>query len=148
MYSSNDNFVQILPMKIVFYTIFLVPFLMFSQNTISVHIHNVPSTEGNVNVAIYDSGDTFLTFEGVVKTGTTPAKEGIVMLDIEDLPAGEYAVAVFHDQNGNDVLDTNWLGIPKEKVAFSKAKMKTFGPPKYKECCFRVTRDTEINVIF
>ncbi|PWL39634.1 hypothetical protein DKG77_02035 [Flagellimonas aquimarina] len=135
-------------MKPVFYILFLLPFFMFSQNTISVHVHNVPSTEGKVNVAVYDSGDTFLTFEGVVKTGTAPAQEGVVMLNIENLPPGEYAVAVFHDQNGNDILDTNWLGIPKEKVAFSKAKMKTFGPPKYKECCFKVTRDTEIDVMF
>ncbi|MEO9510995.1 MAG: DUF2141 domain-containing protein [Flavobacteriaceae bacterium] len=135
-------------MKIVFHFIFLFPFLVLSQNTISVHVHNVPSAKGNVNVAVYDSDDTFLTFEGVVKTGTVQANAGMVQLDIKNIPPGEYAVAVFHDQNGNDLLDTNWLGIPKEKVAFSKAKMHTFGPPKYKECCFWVTKDTEINVVF
>lgn len=135
-------------MRTFLYIFLIAPFFLFSQNTISVHVHNVPSTEGNVSVAVYDSDDTFLTFEGVFKTGTAQAKEGVVKLNIENIPPGEYAIAVFHDQNGNNILDTNWLGIPKEKVAFSKAKMKTFGPPKYKECCFRVLSDTEIDIVF
>jgi len=69
-----------------------------------------------------------------------------VMMHITDLPAGEYALAIFHDENNNGKLDTNWLGIPKEKVAFSKAKMKTFGPPKFKECAFKMSSDHEIHI--
>ncbi|MCK0161014.1 DUF2141 domain-containing protein [Allomuricauda sp. F6463D] len=119
---------------------------MFSQNTILVHVHNVQSDYGHVNVAVYNSDETFLSFEDVYTTGTEDANKGLVELQIEDLPSGEYALAVFHDENGNGKLDTNWLGIPKEKVAFSKGKMKTFGPPKYKECKFRVTSDYEIDI--
>ncbi len=111
-----------------------------------VNVYNVPSQEGNINVAVYDSDESFLKFEGVVKTESTEAQKGMVTLKIEDMPSGEYALAIFHDENGNDELDTNWLGIPKEKVAFSKAKMKTFGPPKYKECAFSVTSDFEISI--
>lgn len=139
---------QAVAIKITFFSIVLLPFCVLSQNTISVHVHNVPSTEGKVNVAIYNSEATFLSFEDVVKTGTAPAKKGQILLDIENVPSGEYAVAVFHDQNSNDLLDTNWLGIPKEKVAFSKGRMHTFGPPKYEECRFSVSSDTEIDVIF
>ena len=133
-------------MRTLFFVLFLAPLCLFSQNSISVHVHNVPSNKGHINVAVYNSDDTFLSFDGVFKVGTEVAHEGIVQLLIEDLPSGEYALAVFHDENGNGKLDTNWLGIPKEKVAFSKGKMKTFGPPKYKECSFRVHSDYEINV--
>jgi uncharacterized protein (DUF2141 family) len=31
-----------------------------------------------------------------------------------ELPAGDYAVAVVHDENGNGKLDTNFLGMPTE----------------------------------
>ncbi|WP_262420238.1 DUF2141 domain-containing protein [Flagellimonas meishanensis] len=123
-----------------------LPALIFSQNTISVHVKNVDSTLGQVNVAVYDSDDTFLSFDKVLKTGTVRAHKGMVTLKIEDLPVGEYALAVFHDENANGLLDTNWLGIPKEKVAFSKGKMHTFGPPKYHECSFMVTSDYEISI--
>ncbi|THV61043.1 DUF2141 domain-containing protein [Flagellimonas alvinocaridis] len=133
-------------MKLILLAFVLIPASLFSQNTISVHIKNVDSTKGHVNVAVYNSDDSFLSFDEVLKTETVPAHEGVVSLEIQDLPMGEYALAVFHDENANGKLDTNWLGIPKEKVAFSKAKMKAFGPPKYKECAFKVTSDYEISI--
>jgi uncharacterized protein (DUF2141 family) len=133
-------------MKMSFFGILLLPLSLFAQNTILVHVKNVDSASGHVKVAVYDSDETFLSFDGVLKTGTAPAHEGIVTMQIVDIPIGEYALAVFHDENGNGKLDTNWLGIPKEKVAFSRAKMKTFGPPRYKECAFRVTSDYEISI--
>ena len=133
-------------MKIIYLGILLMPLSLLAQNTISVHVKNVDSTNGQVNVALYDSDETFLSFDHVLKSGSAPAHEGIVTLQIADLPIGEYALAVFHDENGNGKLDTNWLGIPKEKVAFSRAKMKTFGPPRYKECAFKVTSDYEISI--
>nr|WP_299382570.1 DUF2141 domain-containing protein [Allomuricauda sp.] len=135
-------------MKHSIFCFLVFPIMAFSQNTISVHVVNIPSEEGKVNVAVYNSDASFLKFEGVVKAHSTPAKEGSVEVVLENLPDGEYALAIFHDKNGNDKLDTNWLGIPTEKVAFSKAKMKTFGPPKYEECRFKVSGDTEINIAF
>ena len=30
------------------------------------------------------------------------------------LPEGEYAISLFHDENENKELDTNFIGIPKE----------------------------------
>ena len=120
--------------------------MVLAQNTISVHVNNVSSKKGKVSVAVYNSDETFLSFERVLTTESVQANEGSVVLKIANLPEGEYALAVFHDENGNGKLDTNWLGIPREKVAFSNAKMKTFGPPKYKECAFKVTADHEISI--
>ena len=102
--------------------------------------------KGSVNVAVYDSDESFLSFDRVLKTDSVAANEGSVEFNIPDLPPGEYALAVFHDENNNGKLDTNWLGIPKEKVAFSNAKMKTFGPPKYHECAFKMISDYEIHI--
>lgn len=119
---------------------------VFAQNTLSVKVNNVASPNGKVSVAVYNSDDTFLSFDKVLKAHSVTAHQGTVDLIFADLPAGEYALAVFHDENGNGKLDTNWLGIPRERVAFSHGKMKTFGPPKYKECAFQVTADHEISI--
>ncbi|MEM9076750.1 MAG: DUF2141 domain-containing protein [Bacteroidota bacterium] len=126
----------------------LLPILALSQHTLSVTVYNVPSSDGKVSVAMYDSASSFLKFEEVVKSGSSSAQEGMTTVTIKDIPEGEYAIALFHDKNGNDALDTNWLGIPKEKVAFSKAKMRTFGPPKYEDCAFRITSDDKISIYF
>ena len=131
-------------MRFFLFAFLLLPACLLSQNTISVLVNNVNSASGHVNVAVYDSDETFLSFDKVLATETVPANKGSVTLKIEDLPVGEYALAVFHDENNNGELDTNWLGIPKEKVAFSKGKMRTFGPPKYRDCAFKVTSDYEI----
>jgi uncharacterized protein (DUF2141 family) len=126
----------------------LVPFLTFGQNEISIDVHKVPYSKGKISVAVYNSEEGFLKFDKVFKSDSIAAKKGVTKLSIKEVPEGEYALAIFYDENGNDKLDTNWLGIPKEKVAFSNAKMKTFGPPKFKECAFKLSTDTKINVSF
>lgn len=119
---------------------------VFSQNQLSVDIHGVPKSVGKISVAVYDQEDAFLKFDKVFKFDSIAAKKGITHIAINDLPKGEYALAIFYDENSNDKLDTNWMGIPKEKVAFSNAKMKTFGPPKFKECAFDISKDTQIDI--
>lgn len=126
--------------------LFLLPAFGLSQNQIAIDIHDVPSSKGKISVAVYNTKEGFLKFDKVFKCDSILAQKGVTSISITDLPEGEYALAIFHDENGNDKLDTNWLGIPKEKVAFSKAKMKTFGPPPFKECAFKVAKDTKIAV--
>jgi uncharacterized protein (DUF2141 family) len=55
----------------------------------------------------------------------------------EGVPYGEYAVKIFHDENGNEKLDTNFVGMPKEKFGFSNDALGRFGPPSYEQARFR-----------
>ncbi|MEM1337132.1 MAG: DUF2141 domain-containing protein [Bacteroidota bacterium] len=118
----------------------------FAQSEIHVEVLNVPASEGKINVALYNHADAFLEFDKVFASKSVPAQKGSTKLVLQDLPKGEYAIALFYDQNGNDELDTNWLGIPKEKVAFSKGKLKAFGPPKFEECAFRLKDDLSLQI--
>lgn len=119
-----------------------------AQHTLKMEIKGVTSTQGKVSAALYTDQKSFLKFDKVFKAVSAKAVKGITTLIVEDIPDGNYAVAVFHDKNGNGKLDTNFLGIPTEPVAFSKAKMKTFGPPKFEECAFPIMKDTEITIPF
>jgi len=53
-----------------------------------------------------------------------------------NLSPGEYAISVFHDENDNKKMDTNFLGIPKEGVGASNNARGHFGPPKYEDAKF------------
>ena len=117
-----------------------------AQFDLTVTVKNVKSDEGKISVAVYDNADGFLKFDKVFKAETATSKKGSTQVVIKDLPKGTYAIAAFHDENGNDELDTNALGIPKEPLGFSKGKMKTFGPPSFKECAFELTSDQSITV--
>lgn len=48
----------------------------------------------------------------------------------EGLPTGAYAIAVIHDENGNQKLDT-LLGIPREGFGFSRNPAIGFGAPRF-----------------
>ncbi|MEN8789723.1 MAG: DUF2141 domain-containing protein [Flavobacteriaceae bacterium] len=123
-----------------------VPLFVFSQNKLTIEVLGVSSSDGDVMVAVYDTSDSFLSKDKVFKTGKASAREGKTEVSIEDMPDGEFAVVLYHDENGNNKLDTNWFGVPKEPVGFSNAKMKTFGPPKFKECVFTMEPVTQIKV--
>lgn len=126
----------------------LIPFWGMSQNSLSIEIQGVKSSSGTINIAIYNQAEGFLKFDDVFKAERVAANKESTQFTITDLPNGEYAVAIFHDENANDKLDTNWLGIPKESIAFSNAKIKTFGPPSYKECAFNMDRDMDLKMEF
>ena len=40
-------------------------------------------------------------------------------LTIKGLPPGTYAIAVYHDENGNGDFDLTWAGLPAEGLGFS-----------------------------
>ncbi len=119
-----------------------------AQHNLILNVKGVKSTDGNVSYALYTNAESFLKFDKVFKFGSQKAEKGSTVIEVKDLPDGEYAVAIFHDANGNENLDTNMLGIPKEEIAFSKGKMKMFGPPKFDECAFTLNSDLRMTIDF
>ena len=67
---------------------------------------------------------------------TVPAPQA-ANLRIENLPLGQYAIAVIHDENSNAKLDTA-LGIPREGFGFSRNPVIMFGPPRFSAAEFAV----------
>jgi uncharacterized protein (DUF2141 family) len=53
-----------------------------------------------------------------------------------DLPAGTYAVAVFHAENNETKLETGMFGKPKQGYGFSRNASSTFGPPGFESAAF------------
>jgi uncharacterized protein (DUF2141 family) len=58
----------------------------------------------------------------------------------ERIPQGVYAVAVFHDENMNGKLDSNFFGIPKEGYGASNNPKKRIGPPKFEQAKFSLNQ--------
>ena len=53
------------------------------------------------------------------------------------LPAGRYAVALLHDENGNGRADMALL-VPREGFGFSRDAAVSFGPPRFAKAAFAV----------
>ena len=48
-----------------------------------------------------------------------------------------YGISAFHDENDNQKLDTNFLGIPTESWCTSRGAKAYFGPPSFDDAKFR-----------
>ena len=59
-------------------------------------------------------------------------------IEFKDVPAGNYAISLIHDENGNGKLDIAGI-IPREGVGFSRNPHLWFSAPKFKSAEFVVT---------
>ena len=76
---------------------------------------NLRSAKGLVTAVLYgDSGATFLKKGARLSKERVPAMAGSVELCLPAPGPGRYAVATYHDENGNRKFDKNWIGIPIE----------------------------------
>ncbi len=103
---------------------------------LDLNIGPVASAQGSLMVAIYDSAANFRNV--AVQQQQLAATAGQMSLRFSNLVPGEYAIAIFHDSNGNGKLDTNLLGIPKEGYGFSNLTKSLMGPPTWDDVKFAV----------
>ena len=114
------------------------------QVTLTVVVKGVKDAQGKVSVALYSTEKDFMKSRLAGKT--TLAKEGDVQVVFENIPQGSYAVSVMHDENQNDKLDSNMMGIPKEGYGFSNDAVGTFGPPSFEKAKFQLVGSQKIVV--
>jgi len=67
-----------------------------------------------------------------------PVSASEELIRFSNIPSGVYAVSVFEDSNGNDKIDSNPLGAPKEPFGVSNNIKTKMRPPNFKECSFSV----------
>jgi len=104
---------------------------------LNITITSIEESQGQLMLAIYDSKSTFgKTF---LNGQSKMAVAGDMTFTFPDLPTGEYAVMVYHDQNNNGELDTNLLGIPTEPWGASLQGKRVFGAPSWKDTKFEVS---------
>mgnify|MGYP006286230933 CR=1 FL=1 len=91
--------------------------------------------EGEIRIAMFNSKEKYT--KDPVHAVVLPVIADSLVWAVDDLPHGEYAIAVYHDKNTNGKLDTNLLGIPKEQYGFSNDARGRFGPAKWNSAKFR-----------
>ncbi len=122
--------------------------LAFSQTAaaadLTVNIGDITKGKGHVMVAVYAGEEDFTKGKSVFasKVKANNEQEQVIF---KDLPDGEYAIKMYQDENSNQKLDFNFIGIPKEGYGFSNNVGK-FGPPEYHEAKFLVANSTVISV--
>lgn len=105
-----------------------------SAATVEVRVAGV-TARGKVNVAVCDKA-RFL--KQCAYSASAPAQAGETTVVVQGVPPGTWAVLAYQDENGNDQLDRNLIGIPKEPYGFSRDARGKFGPPSFEDAAIEV----------
>ena len=84
--------------------------------------------------------------DGVAKNYTIKINESTETIIISDLPKGEYAISLYHDENSDNECNRNFLGIPKEGYGFSNNVKPKFSAPTFEDCKFSLSSDRTIDI--
>ncbi len=85
---------------------------------LTVTISDIRNAKGSIMLSVVNSDAAWNNQEKPVAAQKIAASGKEVVLKF-DLPAGDYAVQVLHDENENGKLDTNFMGMPTEGYGFS-----------------------------
>jgi uncharacterized protein (DUF2141 family) len=118
------------------------------DRTLTVKIEGIRSDKGVTRLALFRSSTGYPGEPSKALVGkVAPVKGGKSVFAIKGLQPGTYAVSAFHDENNNDKLDLNWIGIPKEGTSASNNAKGRFGPPSFKDASFALSADQMILTI-
>ena len=110
--------------------------------SLTLEVHDIEKTGGYLYGAIYNTARSFL--KQPATAFRVEATDTLLTIPCHGLPAGTYAISLFHDANGNGRLDTGNFGIPTERYGFSNDAEGVMGPPAYKDCRFELKADTTL----
>lgn len=129
--------------------IMLASMSVFAQETkvnLKIKIDGFKNNSGKVMVGLYDSEGNFL--KKPLKSLKAKIEKKSAYVVFENLDKGEYAFSLFHDENNNNQIDKNFIGIPKEEYLASNNARGVMGPPKYADAKFKLTQNKEIQIKF
>lgn len=117
---------------------------------IRVTINGV-TKHGIMKLELYDGDDGFLSKKGRLRSIRNAAEDGPMMMCVDVPEPGVYAIASYHDRDGNRKLKKKWNFTPREPYALSNnPDIRELRMPKFSEAAFDVSvvgADIVLNLI-
>jgi uncharacterized protein (DUF2141 family) len=109
-----------------------------SAARIAVTITGIKSNEGGVYVGLYATPSKFLNGTQVDVMKKVKASTAPITVVFDNLAPGTYAIGAYHDENSNDHMDTNFIGLPTEGYALSNGVRAVIAKPTFQQAAFTV----------
>ena len=111
-----------------------IPLINLAQNDITVKIVQLRNDKGHLLLELNDVN------KETIGAHSEKIKDSVSIVVLKDLKPGKYAFKYFHDENDDEKLNTNFIGMPKEGFGFSNNAKGTFGIPAFEKMLFEVTK--------
>ncbi|MUU78174.1 DUF2141 domain-containing protein [Winogradskyella endarachnes] len=127
----------------------LISFFSFqleAQNNyaVTIKVEKAQSNNGKMFIALYNKESGFL--EKAYKSTKSEIEHQSCSVVFNDIPEGTYAVSIFHDENDNGKMDTNFFGIPSEDYGCSNGAVGFFGPPQWEDAKFELKENKSLTI--
>ena len=120
-----------------------------SAVTLTVVVEGAQGRQGAVRAAMFRDAAGWLKPDLAIRADIA-ALDSVsgtsVIFVYPDLPAGRYALSVFHDANNDGKLSANPAGIPIEPYGFSRDAKGRFGAPSFDDAAIDVQADQRVTI--
>jgi uncharacterized protein (DUF2141 family) len=115
--------------------------------TLTVYIEGLRNSTGTIDMLVFDQSQGWPDeIPYSLRKFEVPAVEGNMTMKVPDLPAGDYAVIVVHDENLNRRIDKDWRGVPIEQWGMSNNPRVYMSTPAFHRAKFHMQGDMEVHV--
>ncbi len=115
--------------------------------TITVRLTGFENDEKEVKLCVCRSEEEYTGTVKAYRTASASILHKKAVCIFDEMPYGNYSIKAFHDQNGNNRLDTNFMGKPTERYGFSNHADGRFGPPPFSQTVITLNSPvTEIEI--
>ena len=115
-------------------------------NAVTIRVSTFRSLKGSLHCRLFSRPDGFPGKPPFEAETSVAVNARTMTCSFTSVAPGTHAVALFHDENGDGKLDTNFIGIPREGVGVSNNKFRSIGPPSWDDAKFAVDRDVVLDV--
>jgi uncharacterized protein (DUF2141 family) len=106
------------------------------EGDLTIILKGFENDDGKAMVALSNSEEDYDTRGQAFQSNQLQIKKNEALWTIQNLPFGEYAIKVYHDEDDDGEMDTNFLGIPSEDYGFSNDATGSFGPASWEDAKF------------
>lgn len=116
-----------------------------NAHELQLQIDNIKVLKGTVRVIIYNDKAAYDANEAPISKHQEAVSSESMIINFGDLPSGNYAIKLYHDENDNGKLDFGFMGIPAEGYGYSNNGGK-FGPSSFDDAKFELQNPMTINI--
>ena len=109
--------------------------------SITVVASGIQSTKGTVLVQLANSAEDYDSDKDAFRSAEVKPSGGRATITFENVPYGDFAIKIFHDENDNKTIDMGWRG-PTERYGFSNGARGLMGPPSFAAAKFTLATAT------